>query len=582
MPAPLSLLNELRPTSPRAEPPRASGFADLLTQHMQTSARQASEPMREPAGAPQQRPRAVAQAPTPAAVRPGPQSAAQPAHSTTAQEASHGSTDRSHEAGDNAAPVHPLSPKPKAQAKSQPKSQQSGTDPEKAAKSPTAAASAPADPGQAAPPPVDRALAPEPVRPAVDVLPLIISAELPQAGTQPLEPGLPPQPSPSLQPSAPALAVPEGEAAAQPVTSGHSGTAAPVLPAAQAEASLSGSLRTGELAGPAAPTSGHSTPAPQTLAEAVANPKSALQNTVKPIEAKAPAPEAAATPTQASAAVATARPHAPAHPPVGKAPSAAAAATPTFGGTQATEGTKEPEPSLLGGSRRVEAPQPAVAAVAELPAEAHAAPLAQDTQAAPVPVLGDRGAMPAEPQPTAAAQVPPSPSLTGATLGLSAPRSLQAAPLPSASLPHPPGHPAFAAELGAQVAVWVRDGLHQAQLNLNPADLGPVQVRIQMDGQQAQLQFVADNALTREALQLSVGELTQALKQEGLSLGRSDVQSGQSQARDASGQSTGGQTQAESDGTRPRRSNWGPDEGPPTHASRPAAPAARGLLDLYA
>jgi flagellar hook-length control protein FliK len=178
--------------------------------------------------------------------------------------------------------------------------------------------------------------------------------------------------------------------------------------------------------------------------------------------------------------------------------------------------------------------------------------------------------------------LPQTPALSAASLALGAPRGLQAGSLPSATLPHPPGHSAFAAELGAQVAVWVRDGLHQAQLNLNPAELGPVQVRIHMDGQQAQVQFVADHALTREALQMSMGELTQALKQEGLSLGRSDVQSGHSNARDGAGQAQTGNNSSDSDGQRARRSGWGREEGPPNPSGRPGERTARGLLDLYA
>lgn len=147
-----------------------------------------------------------------------------------------------------------------------------------------------------------------------------------------------------------------------------------------------------------------------------------------------------------------------------------------------------------------------------------------------------------------------------------------AAPQVSAALSRAPGQAGFAQELGAQISVWARDGVQQAQLLLSPAELGPVRVQIQIEGQQAQLQFAAEHPLTREALQQGLGQLAQSLQQGGLSLGRSDVQS----------QWQGGQGQGQS------REGGGGDrwqgsvEDEALQLAPRQRPSASGLLDLYA
>jgi flagellar hook-length control protein FliK len=92
--------------------------------------------------------------------------------------------------------------------------------------------------------------------------------------------------------------------------------------------------------------------------------------------------------------------------------------------------------------------------------------------------------------------------------------------------------PDFAAALGNQLAVWTRDGVQSAELQLNPAELGPVQVRIQLDGTLAQVQFGAEQAQTREVLQQAMERLATALEAEGLQLQGGEVQAQLADARD--------------------------------------------------
>ncbi len=85
-------------------------------------------------------------------------------------------------------------------------------------------------------------------------------------------------------------------------------------------------------------------------------------------------------------------------------------------------------------------------------------------------------------------------------------------------LDEPVDSPAFAPALGAQVSRLVRDGLHSASLQLNPAGMGPVSVRIALEGSTAKVEFQADLASTRQAIEASWPALAAALNDAGLHL----------------------------------------------------------------
>lgn len=76
----------------------------------------------------------------------------------------------------------------------------------------------------------------------------------------------------------------------------------------------------------------------------------------------------------------------------------------------------------------------------------------------------------------------------------------------------------FAPQLGTQIVVFVREGVQHARLQLNPADLGPVQVRIALDGSAATVQMAADSPLTRQALEQAMPVLAGSLREAGLTL----------------------------------------------------------------
>jgi flagellar hook-length control protein FliK len=91
------------------------------------------------------------------------------------------------------------------------------------------------------------------------------------------------------------------------------------------------------------------------------------------------------------------------------------------------------------------------------------------------------------------------------------------------SIQAPVGSAAFADEVGSRVTSLAQSGITQAQLQLNPADLGPVQVHITMQSGQASVWFGAAHADTRAALEQSLPRLREMFAGAGLPLGDSGV-----------------------------------------------------------
>lgn len=67
--------------------------------------------------------------------------------------------------------------------------------------------------------------------------------------------------------------------------------------------------------------------------------------------------------------------------------------------------------------------------------------------------------------------------------------------------------------------VWMAtEGVQQAALKLNPAHLGPVEVRVNVHNEQVNVSFVAQNAATRDALEQALPRLRESFSENGLEL----------------------------------------------------------------
>jgi flagellar hook-length control protein FliK len=167
-----------------------------------------------------------------------------------------------------------------------------------------------------------------------------------------------------------------------------------------------------------------------------------------------------------------------------------------------------------------------------------------------LPSLGDAGAAPA-----AAAPAEPPPA--------------------QATLAPPPGSAAFPAALGAQLNTWLQDGVQHASLELNPQDMGPIEVHIALRDGRTLVELGADVAATRQALAEALPELAEALGDVGLELSGGSVS-------DQTGQ------QGRPDDAQGQRSfalpAWLAPAPEGAADTGPATPqrAARGLVDLVA
>ncbi|MBC7731304.1 MAG: flagellar hook-length control protein FliK [Bacteriovorax sp.] len=131
----------------------------------------------------------------------------------------------------------------------------------------------------------------------------------------------------------------------------------------------------------------------------------------------------------------------------------------------------------------------------------------------------DIGTRPAAEAARAAPGAPDAALAAAAAAGmLPAAQRPQAPPPLAVAVPTPVNAPEFQQALGLQLSVLARDGVQHAELHLNPADMGPVSVQIVVDGTQARVDFGADVAATREAIEAGLPALASAMHDAGFTL----------------------------------------------------------------
>lgn len=81
----------------------------------------------------------------------------------------------------------------------------------------------------------------------------------------------------------------------------------------------------------------------------------------------------------------------------------------------------------------------------------------------------------------------------------------------------------WAAEVGDRLAWVANSRLSAATLQINPPQLGPIEVRIVMSGDQAAVSFAAVQPQTREAIQQALPALASSFASQGLTLGQTSV-----------------------------------------------------------
>lgn len=116
----------------------------------------------------------------------------------------------------------------------------------------------------------------------------------------------------------------------------------------------------------------------------------------------------------------------------------------------------------------------------------------------------------------------------------------------------PVTQPGFSDEVVVELVRRVgqaEQGTHEVMLHLNPAEMGPVSVSIELNGTTARVEFSASEALTRHHLEAALPGLAEALRDDGLSLQHGAVHGQRSDALSADAGLSGGSAGS---GTDPR------------------------------
>ena len=72
--------------------------------------------------------------------------------------------------------------------------------------------------------------------------------------------------------------------------------------------------------------------------------------------------------------------------------------------------------------------------------------------------------------------------------------------------------------------IWLsKNGQQSAQININPPELGPVQITLNLSGDQAKLVFASPHAEVRQAIESALPQLKEMLSATGISLGQTNV-----------------------------------------------------------
>ncbi|WP_126444202.1 flagellar hook-length control protein FliK [Sulfuricystis multivorans] len=149
----------------------------------------------------------------------------------------------------------------------------------------------------------------------------------------------------------------------------------------------------------------------------------------------------------------------------------------------------------------------------------------------------------------------------------------------SLTISHPVGVPGWNEEIGNRITWIAAQGKSQAELVLNPPQLGRIEVSLTVNGDQAAASFASSNPVVRELLEAALPRLRELLADAGIQLGQAQV--GAEHSRQQAQQEKHGDNPA-SDSARTFGTNqalsWVSLEGPRINGLK----SGRGLVDVFA
>ncbi|WP_185856277.1 flagellar hook-length control protein FliK [Vreelandella populi] len=137
--------------------------------------------------------------------------------------------------------------------------------------------------------------------------------------------------------------------------------------------------------------------------------------------------------------------------------------------------------------------------------------------------------------------------------------------------------PAWPSQLGQQLVQFTqRGGEQQVQMQLHPAELGPLAITLKVTEQGTQAHFLSAHAQVRQIVEQAIPQLRETLAEQGISLGETSVGEQQNPQEQAFAQ------QGKGSGSAGKGSVTGSDSAVVLPVSENTALMADGRVDLYA
>jgi flagellar hook-length control protein FliK len=185
-------------------------------------------------------------------------------------------------------------------------------------------------------------------------------------------------------------------------------------------------------------------------------------------------------------------------------------------------------------------------------------------------ILPARDALPALPEAAPSAQL----------LAQMQPAALQAAQAAVGAagdhIPARVGSSGWDQQVGQKIVWMAADGEQSAELTLNPPDLGPLQVVLNVGNDGASIAFSSNQLEVRQALENALPRLREMMSESGIALGNATVDARTPDQRQAQGDGQGGGSRGSSSRTS------GADAEPAARAARRVTSSGNGMVDTFA
>jgi flagellar hook-length control protein FliK len=113
------------------------------------------------------------------------------------------------------------------------------------------------------------------------------------------------------------------------------------------------------------------------------------------------------------------------------------------------------------------------------------------------------------------------PLLVNTPTGNASAFNLQA--IPQAEIVETFARPAWSQGMGKQIVWLAQQNISSAEIRLNPAHLGPIEVRLEMADDQVNVALSSRHAVVREAMEMALPKLREMFESSGLSLADTDI-----------------------------------------------------------